>query len=165
MDQQGQLFFAFDLRPGIDVAGKPLPVDPWGVSPLPQAVVDLADTPGAWFSPLALVSMEGAGRQRLGRLLPFFLWLGFADTPVDLVCRTLLHGVGDVGITVQRGATGHMADDGAQRFYIHPVFQGGCGECVPEIVEPEALTLRPFQHRLEALPDGGRVHGGVCLHG
>ncbi len=27
----------------------------------------------------------------------------------------------------------------------------------------QALALRPFQHRLEPFPDGGRIHGGILL--
>ena len=62
-------------------------------------------------------------------------------------------------------SAGHMADNGAQRLDVHAVFQGGGGEGVPQIMEPQALALRPFQHRLKPLPDGGRVQRGVLLHG
>lgn len=68
-----------------------------------------------------------------------------------------------MGVDIQRGAAGHVADDGAQRLDVHSVLQRGGGEGVPEIVEPEALTLRPLQHCLEPFPDGGRIHGGILL--
>ena len=58
-----------------------------------------------------------------------------------------------------------MADDGAQGLDVHPVLQGGGGKGVPQIMEPQTPALRPLQYRLEPLSDGGRVHGGVLLHG
>ena len=61
--------------------------------------------------------------------------LGFGSAlpipPVDLVRRALPHGIGDVGVGVQGGGAGHMADNGAQRLDVHAVFQGGGGEGVP----------------------------------
>ena len=62
-----------------------------------------------------------------------------------------------MGVDIQRGAAGHVADDSAQRLDVHSMLQRGGGEGVPEIVEPEALTLRPLQHYLEPFPDGGRI--------
>ena len=50
-----------------------------------------------------------------------------------------------------------MADDGGEGLDVHPVLQGGGGEGVPQIVEAKPSALRPLQHRLEALPDGGGV--------
>src|SRR5699024_12553528 len=49
-----------------------------------------------------------------------------------------------------------MADDGAQGLDVHAVFQGGGGEGVPQIVEPQMPALRSLQHCLEPLSDGGR---------
>ena len=58
-----------------------------------------------------------------------------------------------------------MADDGAQGLDVHAVFQGGGGEGVPQIVEPQMPALRSLQHCLEPLSDGGWVHRGVFLDG
>ena len=128
-------------------------------------VVDLADTAGARFAPLSLVGLEGAGGWFLGcRFLPGFRF-GSPDSLVDLVRRVLPHGIGDVGVGVQGGGAGHMADDGAQGLDVHAVFQGGGGEGVPQIVEPQMPALRSLQHCLEPLSDGGWVHRGVFLDG
>ena len=164
-DQGGQFFLALRLGFGVDIPCHAPTVDDGGVAALPQVGVDPADAAGARLAPLAFVGPEGAGRQFLGRSLPLFPRLGLADAPVDLVRRALPHGVGDVGVGVQGGGAGYMADDGAQSLDVHPVLQGGGGEGVPEIVEPQTPALRPLQHRLEALSDGGGVHGGVLLHG
>lgn len=49
-----------------------------------------------------------------------------------------------MSVDVQRGAAGHMADDGGERLYIHPVLQGGSGEGMPQIVEPKSLAVSSF---------------------
>ena len=126
--------------------------------------VDLADTAGARFAPLSLVGLEGAGRQFLG-CLPVIFWLRLSDPPVDLIRRALPHGVGDVGVGVQRGGAGHMADDGGQRLDVHSVLQGGGGEGVPQVVEPQTLALRPLQHRLEPFADSAGSIGESSLTG
>ena len=46
-----------------------------------------------------------------------------------------------MSVDVQRGAAGHMADDGGERLYIHPVLQGGSGEGMPKIMEANMLAL------------------------
>ena len=51
-----------------------------------------------------------------------------------------------MGVDVQRGAAGHMADDRRKSLHIHAVFQGGSGESMPQIVEPEVLAVSPFQY-------------------
>ena len=43
------------------------------------------------------------------------------------------HLVGDVGIGIQRGLCGDVANDGGQGFDIHPVLQEHGGEGVPEV--------------------------------
>lgn len=78
----------------------------------PQVVVDLRDTAGAWLAPLSFMGLEGAGRQLLVRSLLLFPRLGLADALVDLVRRALPHGVSDVGVDVQSGGAGDMANDG-----------------------------------------------------
>ena len=46
-----------------------------------------------------------------------------------------------MGVDIQRGAAGHMADDSGERLYIHPVLQGGSGEGMPQIMEANMLAL------------------------
>ena len=108
-NQFGQLFLTLGLCFRVHVPGHAPPVDLGGVATLPQVIVDLRDTPGARFTVLALDRLKGspAGRFQflfLRRLCP-------GDGPVDLVRRLLPHFVGDMGVHVQRGGTGHMADD------------------------------------------------------
>ena len=50
---------------------------------------------------------------------------------VDLYRCPLPHLVGDMGVGVQRGGTGHMAQDGREGLNVHPVGQGVGGEGVP----------------------------------
>ena len=45
-----------------------------------------------------------------------------------------------MGVGVQRGGTGHMAQDGREGLNVHPVGQGVGGEGVPQIVEPNSFT-------------------------
>ena len=163
-DQFCQLFLALCLRFRVDVPGHALAIDDGGVTALPQVVIDLANASGAWFAPLSLTGLEGTGDGFLGHELLSGFRFGSPDPPVDFVRRALPHGVGDVGVGVQGGGAGHMADDGAQGLDVHAMLQGGGGEGVPQIMEPQALALRPFQHRLEPLSDGGRVQRRVLFY-
>ena len=98
---------------GINIAGPLHPVRPHRrVPPFPQVVIDLADTAGARFAPLSLVGLEGAGGWFLGGGFLSGFRFGSPDSLVDLVRRVLPHGIGDVGVGVQGGGGGDMADDG-----------------------------------------------------
>ena len=62
-----QQFFALFLTVRVDISGVFFAVWPnWGVSALPQMVIDLGDAPGARFAALTLVSLEGAGSKLSG---------------------------------------------------------------------------------------------------
>ena len=61
--------------------------------------------------------MEGLIRQLL--TLPQLQEL----TAVDAGCGIFLHFIGNVGVDIQRGLGGDMANDGGQRLHIHAVFQ------------------------------------------
>lgn len=66
--------------------------------------------------------------------------IGLSDLPVDLHRRLLLHGIGDVGINVQRGCRRYMTDDGGQGFHIHAVLQRHGCEGMAQIMEPNLFT-------------------------
>lgn len=74
--------------------------------------------------------LEGGHGALPGLLL---LWFDFrlGDAQVDFHRRSLPHLVGDMGVGVQRGSAGHMAQDGGQRLDVHPVGQGIGGEGMP----------------------------------
>ena len=108
-DQFGQLRLTLGLCFRIHVLGHALAVDLGGVATLPQVVIDLGDTPGARLTVFALDWLEGSSAGRFRCFLVRRLCPG--DGPVDLVRRLLPHFVGDMGVHVQRGGTGHMADD------------------------------------------------------
>ena len=74
-----------------------------------------------------LPCLEG-GHRSLFRLFLLLRDLCLGDAPVDLHRRLLPHLVGDMGVGVQRGGAGHMAQDGGQRLDVHPIGQGGGGE-------------------------------------
>ena len=46
-----------------------------------------------------------------------------------------------MGVDIQRGAAGHMADDRGKGLHIHAVLQGGSGEGMPQIMEANMLAL------------------------
>ena len=75
-------------------------------------VVDLADTSSARFAPLSLAGLEGAGDWLPGYGFLSGFRFGSSDSPVDLIRRALPHGVSDVGVDVQSGGAGDMANDG-----------------------------------------------------
>ena len=89
--------------------------------------------------------------------------LAFDDPTVDLGCGSPLHLIGHMGIDIQRGAAGHMADDGRKGLHIHAVLQGSGGESMPQIVESKSLAAGPFQHSGQPLSHCRGVHGGVLL--
>ena len=78
----------------------------------------------------SLPRLEGGHGALLGI---FLLWFDFrlGDTLVDFHRRPLSHLVGYMGVGVQRGRAGHMAQDGGQRLDVHPVGQGVSSEGVP----------------------------------
>ena len=100
-------------------------------------------------------------------LVPLILWLDFrlGDTPVDLHRRFLPHLVSNMGVGVQRGGAGHMAQDGGQRLNVHSVGQGVGGEGMPQIVEPDPLTSGVIQDPVQAQVDGRRAHRRVLFLG
>ena len=74
----------------------------------------------------------------------WFLLLRFdfhlSDALVDLYRCPLPHLVGDMGVGVQCGGTGHMAQDGREGLNVHPVGQGVGGEGVPQILLLTIIT-------------------------
>ena len=53
----------------------------------------------------------------------------------DLLCRTSLHIIGDMGVGVQREACAVVAQHTGQRLYIHAAGDGHGRECVSEVME------------------------------
>ena len=127
-DQLGQLHLALGLCFRIHVLGHALAVDLGGVAALPQVVIELGDTPGSRFAVLALDRLKG-GSAGWFRRLPLRRFSP-GDGPVNFVRRLLPHFVGDMGVHVQRGGTGHVADDCGQGFHVHPVLQSAGGKGV-----------------------------------
>ncbi|WP_158099858.1 hypothetical protein [Pseudoflavonifractor sp. An44] len=68
LDQVCQHFLTFLSGLGVHITGVFFAVWPdGGVTALPQMVVDLADTAGAWLAPLSLMGLKGAGGGFAGR--------------------------------------------------------------------------------------------------
>ena len=84
----------------------------------------------ACLSAPSLPCLEG-GHGSLFRLFLLFCDLCLGDALVDLHRCFLPHLVSDMGVSVQRGGAGHMAQDSGQRLDVHPVGQGVGGEGVP----------------------------------
>ena len=63
---------------------------------------------------------------------------------VDADGGLLPHVVGDMGVDIQRGAAGHMADDGGQRLDVHPMLQSVGGEHMSQIMEAHLLASSPL---------------------
>lgn len=123
-DHLGQEFFTFFLTVGIDVAGVLFTVWPdGGVTPLPEFFIDLGDTAGTCFAPLALVGLEGVGGWLSGCYLSHCLRIRLSDALVDFCCRRPAHLIGDVGVDVQRGAAGDVPDDGGEGLDVHAMLQ------------------------------------------
>ena len=74
------------------------------------------------------------------------------------------HGVGDVGIDVQRRGDAVVADDGGEGLHVHAGLQRQRGEGVAEVVEAELSAPGVVQDRLYPLAHRGRVQGRVGLH-
>ena len=87
-----------------------------------------------------------------------------ADLVVDLHRRLLLHGVGHMGVDVQRRCRGNMANDGGQRFHIHSMLQCHSCEGVPQVMEANLFTLRPLQSLLHPAADEVRCQGTILFH-
>lgn len=125
---------------GINVAGVLLAIEPdGGVPSLPEMVVDLTDTSGTGFPALTFMSLESAGGWLLRRDVFIQCRRCFANPAVNLCRRCATHLISDMGVDVQCGATGHMADNGGERLYIHTVFQRGGSEGVPQVMETDGL--------------------------
>ena len=89
----------------------------------------------------SLSCLEG-GHRSLFRLFLLLRDHCLGDAPVDFHRRLLSHLISDMGVGVQRGRAGHMAQDGGQRLDVHPVGQGvGC-KSMPQIVEPNPIASR-----------------------
>ena len=84
----------------------------------------------ARFAALTLVGLEGRGRRVSWRRINLLGGLAFDDPTVDLGCGSPLHLIGHMGIDIQRGAAGHMADDGRKGLDVHTVLQGSGGKGV-----------------------------------
>ena len=87
----------------------------------------------------SLPRLEGGHGALLGLSL---LWFDFrlGDTLADFHRRPLSHLVGDMGVGVQCGGTGHMAQDVREGLNVHPVGQGVGGEGVPQILLLTIIT-------------------------
>ena len=68
-----------------------------------------------------------------------------------------------MGVDVQRGGGGDMADNGGESLGVHPMFQSGGCEGVSEVMETNLFASSPFQHSLEPLADGSWVQRRI-LH-
>ena len=75
------------------------------------------------------------------------------------------HFVGDVGVDVQRGGAGDVANNGGQGLDVHAMFQGVGGECVSEVVEADMLAARPFQNSGQLFSNGGGVQRRIFFFG
>ena len=53
------------------------------------------------------------------------------DPLVDLHRCCTAHFVGDVGVYIQRGAAGDVANNGGERFDVHAMFQTCCAKYMP----------------------------------
>ena len=96
---------AFLFVPAVDASGDAFAVGvSGGVFTLPEVVVDLVDAPGAPFAACGLPGLE-VTLVCVGLLFRLLRHggIGFADVAVDFHRRLLLHGIGDVGVNVQRG--------------------------------------------------------------
>ena len=66
-----------------------------------------------------------------------------------------------MGVDIQGGSTGHMADNGRQGLDVHAMLQRVGGKGVAQIVKPQMLTPRPFQHSGQLFPHRRRVQGRI----
>lgn len=110
-DQPLQFFLALLTGFGVDVPGVLLAVRPyWRVTAFPEVLPKLADAPSSWSTP---------GRFNRHKVLlwgfvclfRYGLHFRLGDPLVDVQRRFSPHLVGDVGIGVQRGRRGDMADN------------------------------------------------------
>ena len=79
------------------------------------------------------------------------------DTLVDLHRRCTAHFVGDVGVYIQCGAAGDVANNGGERFDVHAMFQTCCAKYMAQIVESNLFAPSPIQNDLQPFSDGGGV--------
>lgn len=127
-------------------------------------VVQLVDAAGAGLAVLTLVGLEAALVCVLLLLVRRDGSIGLADLAVDFGGRLELHGVGDVGVDVQCGGRGDVADDGGQGLDVHAVLQGHGGEGVAQVMEANLFTLRPLQRLLHPAADEVGRQRTVLLH-
>lgn len=96
----------------VDIPGDTLAVGiSGGVFSLPEVVAQLVDAAGAGFSVLRFIRLEAALVGVLFLLVRRHRSVSLADLMVDFYRRLLLHGVGHMGVDVQRGCRGNMTDD------------------------------------------------------
>ena len=100
------------------------------INALPDAQIFLVS---ACLSAPPFPCLEG-GHCSLFRLFFLLCNLRLGDALVDLHRRFLPHLVSDMGVGIQRGGAGHMAQDGGQRLNIHSIGQGVGGEGMAQIV-------------------------------
>lgn len=122
----------------------------------------LGDAAGAGFAAEALVGLEGSGG--LFRLRGRYEGSAPRDGLVDGRGGLGAHGVGDVGVDVQRRGHAVVADDGGEGFHVHAGLQRQRGESVAEVVKTELAATGVIQDRLYPLADGSRVKGRVGLY-
>lgn len=165
LDHLCQLLLAFLSGLGIHVPPDPFAVGTSGrVFALPEVVVELVDAAGAGFAVLALVGLEAALVGGLSLLTRRDGSVGLADLTVDFGGRLKLHGVGDVGVDVQGGGRGDVADDHRQGFDVHAVLQCHGGEGMAQVMEANLLALRPLQCLLHPAADEVGRQRTVLLH-
>ena len=93
-------------------------------------VIDLCDAACPWLAVLSFDGLEG-GPGGLFRNRGFLMRFYLCNGPVNFSRSRLPHLIGDVGVHVQRGGAGDVADNGGQGLDVHSMFQRvGC-KCVP----------------------------------
>ena len=131
---------------------------------LPEVVVELVDAAGAGFAVFGFVGLEAALVGGLSLLVRRDGGIGLADLAVDLCRRLALHGVGDVGIDVQGGGRGDVADDGGQGLHIHTVLQCHGGEGMAQVMEANFFALGTLQRPLHPAADEVGRQRTILLH-
>ena len=168
-----QQHFALLLRLGIDRMHLTLTLGVGRrIAALKEVIVELVDPAGAGLLHFALVRCERWAYGRFsvlgGKLvvqrLVGLIRLAVADPALDLLRGLLLHGAGDVAVDVDGGCRGDMSDDGGERFLVHAVLQGGCGEGMAQVVEADVLALRPRQHLFHLPIDALRIQRIVFFY-
>ena len=133
----------------------------------PEFFADSGDTARARLAPLALVGLECAGAGFRGVVSIPTCELAL-PIPYLHCCRPA-HLVGDMGVDIQRSATGHVPDDDGECLDIHAVFQQSRDECVPlwhnkdKLEKPCGATgwlVCPYSFSTKNGPQMGPAGGG-----